>query len=127
MIVRRAGRVLLGRRLSHSHGNASWQFPGGHLEWFEEPEACARREVAEETGLEIANIERGPFTNDCFVEDARHYVTLFMVADALTGEPMVREPTKCSEWRWCAWDALPTPLFLPIHHLLAQGYRPPDV
>jgi 8-oxo-dGTP diphosphatase len=126
-IVVRDSRVLIGRRLSDSHGDETWQFPGGHLEWFEEPEACAVREVEEETGLAISNLRRGPFTNDCFTEEERHYVTLFLVADAPDGEPELREPTKCTEWRWCAWDSLPDPLFLPIQHLLAQGYRPPGV
>lgn len=121
-MVCRAGRVLLGRRLSSSHGNESWQFPGGHLEWFEEPEACAVREVREETGLELTNLRRGPFTNDCFVEEDRHYVTLFLMADAPVGDPEVREPSKCTEWRWCDWNAMPDPLFLPIRHLRAQGF-----
>jgi len=70
-------------------------------------------------------VQRGPFTNDIFEHERRHYVTLFIVADAAAGEPMVLEPEKCAEWRWFEWDVLPSPLFLPIQHLLAQGYRPP--
>lgn len=125
VIVRRGERVLLGRRLSQSHGTGTWQFPGGHLEPFEQVEHCAAREVAEETGLRVTGMQRGPFTNDLFVAERRHYVTLYIVADAPQGEPVVREPEKCAEWRWCSWDALPVPLFLPIENLRAQGYRPP--
>ena len=125
VMVRRQGRVLLGRRLSRSHGAGTWQFPGGHLEAFEEVETCAAREVEEETGLRITGLQRGPFTNDHFPAEQRHYVTLYMIADAADGEPVVREPEKCAEWRWCEWDALPTPLFLPIENLRSQGYRPP--
>jgi 8-oxo-dGTP diphosphatase len=125
-IVLRGGRVLLGRRRSASHGDGTWQFPGGHLEPFEEVERCAAREVEEETGLRLdpATLRRGPYTDDRFLAEGRHYVTLFVVAEAPDGQPEVREPDKCAEWRWCDWDALPEPLFLPIVNLRAQGWRP---
>jgi 8-oxo-dGTP diphosphatase len=124
-IVVRDGRVLLGRRISASHGGGTWQFPGGHLEPFEEVEACAAREVEEETGLALRNLRRGPWTNDRFAAERRHYVTLFVLADAPHGVPEVREPEKCAEWRWFAWDEMPEPLFLPIVNLRLQGWRPP--
>jgi len=126
VIVRRDGKILLGHRLSTSHGSGTWQFPGGHLEMFEDVDGCAMREVAEETGLRVTNLTRGPFTNDLFAAEGRHYVTLYVIADATEGEPVVREPEKCAEWRWCEWNALPAPLFLPIENLKAQGYRPPS-
>src|SRR5690606_587748 len=67
-IVMRGERVLLGRRRS-GHGAGTWQFPGGHLEWGESIEACARREVLEETGLVVTGLRRGPFTNDIFADE----------------------------------------------------------
>ena len=127
VIVIREGRVLVGRRRSASHGHETWQFPGGHLEWGESIALCAIREVAEETGLAVAVIGYGPYTNDIFVDDGKHYVTLFVLASSLDGAAEVREPEKCAEWQWCMWDALPTPRFLSIDHLLEIGYRPPGV
>lgn len=123
MIVRREGRVLLGRRRS-SHGEGAWSFPGGHLEWMEGASECARREVEEETGLSIENIRGGPCTNDRFRAEGLHYVTLFVVADSPSGTAELREPEKCDEWRWFAWDSLPRPLFLPIENLLKAGFDP---
>ena len=127
VVVIRDGQVLIGRRLSASHGHDTWQFPGGHLEFGESIADCAVREVAEETGLEAVVTGYGPFTNDLFVDEGKHYVTLFVLAAAPVGQPQVMEPEKCAEWRWCAWDALPAPRFLSIEHLLELGYRPPQL
>lgn len=126
VIIRRGDRVLLGRRRSSTHGDGVWQFPGGHLEWGESVHACARREALEETGLAVTVVGDGPWTNDVFAEEQRHYVTLFVLASSEQGDPVVREPEKCEAWQWFSWEALPTPRFLPIDHLLASGFRLPD-
>jgi 8-oxo-dGTP diphosphatase len=48
------GRMLVTRRPPGTHLAGTWEFPGGKVEPAEEPEAAARRELEEETGL-IAN------------------------------------------------------------------------
>jgi 8-oxo-dGTP diphosphatase len=123
VILIRDGRVLLGKR-RNAHGAGSWQFPGGHLEFGETVAACARREVREETGLQLGPVRLGPYTNDVFAAEGRHYVTLYAVARAPRGEPTVLEPGKCDCWKWFAWSRLPEPLFLPIRNLLASGFDP---
>jgi len=120
VIIIRDGKILLGKRLQ-AHGAGSWCCPGGHLEYGESFEGCARREVREETGLEIENIRRGTFTNDLFQQEGRHYVTLFMLADCPRGTPRICEPDKCEQWGWFPEKALPRPLFLPLQNLLAEG------
>jgi len=120
VIIIRDGKVLLGKR-RNAHGSGSWCCPGGHLEFGESFEACARREVSEETGLEIENIRHGPFTNDLFTAEGKHYVTLFMIADCPRGTPRVCEPEKCEAWAWFSETNLPEPLFLPNKNLLASG------
>lgn len=121
VIIQRNQKILLGKRLN-AHGEGTWSFPGGHLEMNETPEQCAIREVTEETGLTIDNIKRGPWTNDIFTDDNRHYITVFITADHISGEAQVLEPNKCVEWHWFSPHELPTPLFLPIQHLLEQNY-----
>ena len=123
VIVCRDGKVLLGKR-RNAHGEGTWAFPGGHLEFNESIEACARREVREETGLEIADVRYGTFTNDVFKPEHKHYVTLFVVADGLPGAAEVREPEKCEVWEWFDWGQFPEPRFLPIQNLLDQGFSP---
>jgi 8-oxo-dGTP diphosphatase len=120
-IVIKDGAILLGKR-KNAHGEGSWQFPGGHLEYGETIEGCARREVFEETGIEIGNLRLGPYTNDVFGNDRKHYITLFVVSEYESGELALREPDKCEEWGWFAWDSLPEPRFLPITNLLKLGF-----
>jgi 8-oxo-dGTP diphosphatase len=123
IVVRQDGRVLLGKR-RQAHGAGTWQFPGGHLEFNEAIAACARREVAEETGICITNLRQGPYTNDIFDSDGKHYVTLFVVADYVSGIAQVKEPDKCESWQWLQWGRFPEPCFLPICNLMRQGFQP---
>lgn len=118
VIIRRGGKVLLGRR-RNSHGEDSWSFPGGHLEFGESVEQCAAREALEETGLTICRLRSGPYTNDIFHKEGKHYITLYILADCEAGEASLLEPEKCSEWRWFSRDELPAPLFLPLRNLIA--------
>lgn len=124
VFVLREGRFLLGRRRG-SHGAGEWALPGGHLEFGETIEACARREVEEETGLTLGAIRLGPFSNDLFAAEGKHYVTLFVLADSGEGAPQLREPEKCEGWEWHRWSALPEPLFLPLRSLKQTGYALP--
>lgn len=121
VLLVREGRVLLGRRLG-AHGAGHWALPGGHLEFGETIEACAAREVLEETGLVIEAPRLGPVTNNVFAAEEQHYVTVFVIAAAPTGEPRVLEPKKCAQWQWFAWSHLPQPLFAPLASLVASGF-----
>ena len=104
---------------------ASHQAARSHgLESVSSVEECAAREVMEETGLDVEVVGRGPYTSNIFPEEDKHYVTLFVVARALTGNPMVREPAKCSGWRWFRWSELPSPLFPPLSSLYVSGFVP---
>lgn len=116
-------KVLLGKRRK-AHGDGTWAPPGGHLEFNESPEECAKREALEETGLRIKNVRRAAFTNDCFRKEKKHYTTLFMVANYASGKLRNREPEFCGEWKWFSWDKLPKPLFLPVRNLLKQKFSP---
>jgi 8-oxo-dGTP diphosphatase len=123
IIVVRKNKVLLEKR-KNSHGDGTWSFPGGHLEFNERIESCAKREILEETGLIIKDIKMEMFTNDIFKKENKHYVTLFVSSISEMGDPQVMEPDKCEKLEWFEWNNLPRPLFIPVQNLLRQGYNP---
>lgn len=123
VIVVKDGKVLLGKRKG-AHGEGSWAFPGGHLEFGESLEDCANREVIEETGIKIKNVRKFSYTNDIFSQENKHYITCFVVADYDSGEVEILEPNKCEKWDWFEWDNLPEPRFIPLQNLLKEGINP---
>jgi 8-oxo-dGTP diphosphatase len=123
VIVLKGSKVLLLKR-KNAHGDGTWCFPGGHLEFNENIEDCAKREVMEEAGIKIKNIRRGSYTNDIFKKEGKHYITIHVVTEYKSGKAMIRESEKCEKLEWFTWDNLPKPLFLPLRNLLKQKFNP---
>ena len=140
--------VLLGKRIGAA-GSGTWAPPGGHLEFGESWDECARREVFEETGLSVDNVRVGTALNVVDEPTGYHYVSVFMVAEAppdaevsrsvarnpgsicilthsgpMSGQPVNAEPNKCEGWHWCEWSDLPSPLFKTLEQLRAIGFDP---
>ncbi|MES1247499.1 MAG: NUDIX domain-containing protein [Actinomycetota bacterium] len=116
ILVRRRGELLLLRRHG-AHGAGTWSPPGGNLDWGEEPAAAAARELLEETGIVGEPVFTGRITNDVFVEEERHYVTLWFELET-DQEARLASPREASELAWFPADALPAPRFLPFENLL---------
>lgn len=112
VMILRDGKVLIGKRKG-SHGEGEYAWPGGHLEYMESIEACVRREVHEETGMEVENIRFLRLMN-LKTYAPKHYIDIAMVADWKEGEPIVTESEKIEVWEWRALDDLPEPLFAPL-------------
>jgi 8-oxo-dGTP diphosphatase len=123
VIIRKGDQVLLMKR-QNSHGDGTWSVPGGHLEYGETPQECAIREAEEEVGVLITDLTLCTFTNDVFEEEGKHYVTIWMEGKYVSGEARINSAREMSAIGWFSWSALPTPRFLPLEHLLAQGYAP---
>lgn len=115
------GKFLMGERRG-SHGEGTWSVPGGHLEAGESFEDTAKREVIEETGLTIKNVQFGAVTNDVFQEEGKHYVTIWVTSEWASGEPVITEPDKYIDQKWVDFDNLPEPLFLPWQQLLKSQF-----
>ncbi|WP_370362893.1 (deoxy)nucleoside triphosphate pyrophosphohydrolase [Mucilaginibacter flavidus] len=52
-IIRKEQHILIARRAQGRHLEGFWEFPGGKIEPGETPEACLKREVYEELGIQI--------------------------------------------------------------------------
>ncbi|OMQ24812.1 ADP-ribose pyrophosphatase [Serratia oryzae] len=119
IIVNPQGLILLGKRCG-SHA-PFWSIPGGHLDPGETFEQCARREVAEETGLQIAPPRFIGISNNLqtWQAEGKHTVSICMWVQHPGGQPELKEPEKCAEWRWCSPTALPEPHFEASRNAIA--------
>ncbi len=109
VMIFKDGKVLLGKRKG-SHGAGEYSFTGGHLDYMESFEDCARRETKEEAGIEIEKV-RFQCVSNITAYAPKHYVHIGLIADWKSGEPQVLEPEKCESWGWYSLDELPEPLF----------------
>jgi len=117
VLVMKRDRLLLGKRRG-SHGAGEYACPGGHLEQLESFQACAAREVLEETGL-LIETPRFLRVLNATQYAPKHYVDLAFVAEWKAGEPEVREPDKVDRWAWYALNDLPSPLFAMLPSAIA--------
>jgi ADP-ribose pyrophosphatase YjhB (NUDIX family) len=100
------GRLLLARR-RHDPFAGRWDFPGGFVEEDEHPLDAVRRELREETGLEV---EPGDFVGvwvDRYGagDEAKATLNLYWSAQVVSGEP--RPMDDVAELRWFAPEELP--------------------
>ena len=123
IIVLKDKKVLFGKRIS-SHGSGCWGFPGGHLEFGESWEQCAFRETQEELDLAIENVRFAAITNDIFHQEQKHYITIFLLADYVSGSLAIKEPKEFESLEWFDWENPPQPLFLPQQNLYKQNFNP---
>ena len=111
VMILKEGKVLLGKRKG-SHGSGEYAFPGGHLEFDESFQDCTKREVLEETGVEIKNLKFLSLANFILNEN-RQDILISFIADWGNGEAKILEPEKSDSWEWYSLDNLPSPLFYP--------------
>jgi ADP-ribose pyrophosphatase len=93
--------VLLLRQFRHAADGLIWEIPAGRLDEGESPEECARRELAEETGMRAGRLERLTtiYTTPGFTDERIH---LFL-ASGLDEGAHRREPDEfmeVSRFRW---------------------------
>jgi 8-oxo-dGTP diphosphatase len=114
VVVDDRGRVLLVRRAGEPF-RGYWDLPGGFLEEGEQPLGGIRRELREETGLEVEPEEFVGVWMDRYgdAEDAHATLNLYWTARVLRGEP--RAADDVTELRWFGPEELPPADELAFH------------
>ncbi len=111
----REDKVFLAKRQG-SHGADTWAAAGGHLEWGESLEDCARREAWEEMGVTVGALRFLCLSN--IIAYGRHYVDIEFLGDIGEQEPRLAEPASFSQSGWFPLDDLPQPLFDAVGYAL---------
>jgi mutator protein MutT len=123
LIVNDLGQVFLSRR-GPKAGNERglWEFPGGAVEFGETLANALRREVFEEYGIEIEVGALLDVVDHILPHEGQHWVSPTYICRVVSGEPVIREPEKCSEIGWFEVGEVPEALTL-ISKLNLDHYR----
>jgi ADP-ribose pyrophosphatase YjhB (NUDIX family) len=87
------GRVVLVRRSD----NGRWGLPGGIVDWGEDIETAARRELAEETGLTVTAIGRLVGIYSAPQRDPRFHSICVALAARVEGTPTIGDTNEVLE------------------------------
>ncbi|MBD3230600.1 MAG: NUDIX domain-containing protein [Candidatus Lokiarchaeota archaeon] len=110
VILRNNSQVLIIERASEPDKDM-WSIPGGVVEYNERPEFTAKREVYEETTL---NVKIGPLIdvvnkiipNDNGDRIKYHFVILDYLVESFTGQARASDDAK--QLIWCDYEDLPS-------------------
>jgi 8-oxo-dGTP diphosphatase len=105
IVIDDQGRVLLARRGAEP-GAGLWDLLGGFIDEGEEPLAALRRELEEETSLEIEPLEYLGGYPDRYGEDGIYTLNLYWAARITGGELALDD--EIAEVAWFAPDELPS-------------------
>ena len=113
IILNEKGQVLL---LDHLlRPRSGWGLPGGFLERGEQVEAALRREVREETGLDLARVRL------CRARTLDRHIEVIFLADAV-GQPRVNS-REIKSFAWFSVDDLPPEMALDLQFMLHAELR----
>ena len=117
-LILREGSYLIARRKADTHLGGLWEFPGGKREEGESLEACLRRELQEELGIDV--------TAPVHFRTIRHEyrektVELHFFRCAISRVEVAA--LDCEEVRWVTPDELPEYEFPPADSPLIEALR----
>jgi len=111
IIVDERGRLFLARRGPNAKNERGlWEFPGGSVELGERLAGALRREIREEYGVEIEVGELLDVVDHILPDEGQHWVSPTFICRITSGEPVIREPEKCSDIGWFSPGQVPREL-----------------
>lgn len=98
-VIEKEGRLFMAQRRPQDSEGGKWEFPGGKIEWGEEPRQSLCRELQEELGIRA---EVGPLLDVISeVKGNMHLILLYFACRIIEGEP---KPIECQAVSWWAPD-----------------------
>ncbi|HEX5415453.1 MAG TPA: NUDIX hydrolase [Chloroflexota bacterium] len=110
-VVERDGQLLLARR-KHAPWQDHWYFPSGFVEYDEDVEVTATREVREETGLDVAIA--GVFGVYSYFDDPRKNGIIILFRATIVGGTL-KAGDDAAEVAFFPADLLPSPIGFASH------------
>ncbi len=97
-IIRKDDKILVLKRSSTDDFNSEiWETVGGGMKEEESPEEALKREIMEETGIEVKVVE--PFRTFTFRKDTGEFkVGITFICDYISGE--IRLSEEHSDYKW---------------------------
>ena len=111
-------KVLLSQRNQPQtpYAHDKWQFPGGGMEFGEDPIETVKREVKEETGIDIELLSEKPVlhsSNLSMPEEDIHLVVLGFPARYVSGEINVSADSETKDAKWCDAEKIDFSVCIP--------------
>ncbi len=122
--ILRDGKLLLIKRLRSPEAD-HWGLPGGKVDLLETVEYAVKREIDEELGIQLGDVELLCVVDLIDADGPEHWVAPVYLATQFKGDPHLVEPEKHSDFGWFALQDLPEPLTestrVAAHHLLSRN------
>jgi ADP-ribose pyrophosphatase YjhB (NUDIX family) len=112
------GRIVLIRR----RDNGRWALPGGIVDWGEDIPTAVRRELAEETGLELVKIRRLVGVYSAPDRDPRIHSICIVVEAEVQGSMVIQDTLEVSEIQAFSPTSLPPGPLSHDHNQQLQDY-----
>jgi mutator protein MutT len=120
VIINDDGEILITQRPEDVHLGGYWEFPGGKVEMGEREEDALRRELLEETALEICAVDK--FWEDRFEYDIKTVHLVFYICRLCRNNQKVRK-VEISDFRWVKKDQLSVFKFPPADTELIEKLK----
>ncbi|AHK72243.1 hypothetical protein AD931_00965 [Gluconobacter oxydans] len=84
-----------------------WGLPGGKVDPFETLQQAVRREILEETGLQIERMSLLCIVDQIAPDRNEHWIAPVYIAEDFTGNAAVMEPEALGDVKWFPLEQLP--------------------
>jgi mutator protein MutT len=124
LILIKENQVFLARRYQTGYADGWYSLPAGHVDGNETFKQAMIREAAEEVAIEIKaeDLEVVHFINRLnTIENER--LDVFFVAKNWSGNPIINEPDKCDDAKWCDINELPDNIVKPVKNAIELGLK----